>query len=192
MSDFDYDTVTQALQRIAIPADAAEIHDAISAMLCTQGRASKAHWLAAILPELARTVTEGDALAGETKQLLDELYNQISQQLATSEFAFNPLVPSDDHELGERAAALGHWCQGFLLGLQAGGVTNAQGLSTELGEIYQDFSEISQISSGELAADEEDEEAYAELYEYLKVGTILFYEEFQQPTPNVDVPPGLH
>ena len=192
MSDLDYDTVTQALQRNAIPADAAEIHGAISGILCTHGAASKAHWLATILPELTRAEAEGDALAAETKKMLDDLFNEVSTELITGEFAFNPLLPDDEHDLGERVTALGHWCQGFLMGIQQGGVTSAQGLPAELAEIYRDFSEISQINSGELAADEDDEEAYAELYEYLKVGTILFYEEYQQSPPSVDAPSGLH
>lgn len=192
MSDFNYASVTQALQRIAIPADAAEIHGAISAILCTQGEAGKAHWLAAVVPELPRAMAEGDALAGAAAQLLDDVFNEVSGELATGEFAFTLLLPDDEQDLGERVAALGHWCQGFLLGLQAAGVTNANGLAVELAEVYQDFSEISQISSSELAADEDDEEAYAELYEYLKVGAILFYEEFQQPSPSTDSPASLH
>jgi uncharacterized protein len=192
MSDFDYASVTQALQRIAIPADAAEIHGAISAILCTQGEAGRAHWLETVLPELPRAMVEGDALAGAAAHLLDAVFDEVSSELASGEFAFTLLLPDDEQDLDERVAALGHWCQGFLLGLQAGGVSNAHGLAAELAEVYQDFSEISQISSGELAADEDDEEAYAELYEYLKVGAILFYEEFQQPPPRADSPAGLH
>ncbi len=192
MSDFDYQSVTQALQRIAIPADAAEIHGAISAILCTQGEAGREHWLETVLPELPRAIAEGDALATAATQLLNDVFNEVASELATGEFAFTLLLPDDEQDLGERVAALGHWCQGFLLGLQAGGVTSANGLAVELAEVYQDFSEISQINSSELAADDDDEEAYAELYEYLKVGAILFYEEFQQPSPNEDSSSSLH
>lgn len=192
MSDIDYATVTQALQRIAVPTDAAEIHGAICAILSTQGAAGKVHWLASVLPEVARAINEGDALAAEVRRMLDDVFDQVSAELATGEFALTLLLPDDDDDLGERATALGRWCQGFLLGLQIGGVSSASGLTAELAEIYQDFAEISQISGTELTAEDDDEESYAELYEYLKVGAILFYEEFNQPSPGADSSPNLH
>lgn len=124
--------------------------------------------------------------------MLDDVFDQVSDELATGEFALTLLLPGDDDELGDRVTALGHWCQGFLLGLQIGGVSSAQGLTAELAEIYQDFTEISQISGTELTVEEDDEESYAELYEYLKVGAILFYEEFNQPSPGTDSSTNLH
>lgn len=192
MSVLDYDTINSAMQRIAIPADAAECHGAITAFISIAGTAGVPRWLGAILPELEKAVASGDALAGETQRLLESLYGQTISQMTEGEFAFVPLLPDDAKDLENRAAALGHWCQGFLLGLNACGITATSNLPVDLAEILQDFTEISQLSADVLTDSEEDEQAYAELMEYLKVGAMLFYEEFQHNLPSAPGSPHIH
>ena len=191
MSDLDYDNLTQALQRAAIPADAAEMHGAITGHICLNG-SQNAAWLELVAPDLIKAEAGGDALAGEARRMLESVYTQTIDQLTLGEFAFVPLLPDDNHELLDRATALGNWCQGFLLGLQQAGLNTARGLSTELAEVYKDFGEISQITTAELESSEDDEEAYAELHEYLKIGAILFFEEFHSAALHADNPANLH
>ncbi|MBI3563237.1 MAG: UPF0149 family protein [Gammaproteobacteria bacterium] len=178
MSELDYDTITDALRHVLIPADAAEIHGAITASLCTLGAAAKTRWQLHSLPELAKALAAGDALAEDTQRLLELLFTQTASELASGEFIFTPLLPNDDRPLEQRVIALGHWCQGFLLGLTIGGIVNAQALAEDLAEFYHDLAEISQITTLESSEEDADEQAYVELFEYLKVGAMLFYEEF--------------
>jgi uncharacterized protein len=192
MSVLDYDTINSAMQRIAIAADAAECHGAITAYICVSGTPGETRWIGAVLPELEKAVASGDALAGEAQRLFEALYTQTTLQMAEGEFAFVPLLPDDAKDLENRATALGHWCQGFLLGLNTCGITATSNLPVDLAEILQDFTEISQLSTGALSDSEEDEQAYAELMEYLKVGAMLFYEEFQHNLPSPPNSPQLH
>jgi uncharacterized protein YgfB (UPF0149 family) len=176
MSDVDYQQLTQALDRLQIVADAAECQGAISAVICLTGEDGLANWLSAHLPEIDAGLAEGNALASEAKQLIVELYQTTLGQLGQGNFDFALLMPDDEDALSVRTDALGHWCQGFLLGMRYSGVNDVGQFSGELAEILNDITEISQVTSAALDNTEEEEQSYAELVEYLRVGVMLFCE----------------
>jgi len=176
MSEIDYQHLTQALERLQIAADAAECHGALSAVICLSGADGLGAWLAAHFPEIEAGVAEGNALAGEARQLIVELYRTTLGQLGQGNLEYALLMPDDDDSLSLRTDALGHWCQGFLLGLRYSGVNDPAQFSGELAEILEDIGEISQVNSGSLENTEEEEQSYMELVEYLRVGVMLFCE----------------
>jgi len=179
MSDPDYQSITNALQRLDTAADAAECHGAISAVVCLLGATGFDTWLAMHFPQLQAAAAQGDALAKEAQALLSALYQSVVDELGNGRFSYHLFMPMDDTTLEERADALGHWCQGFLLGLRYSGVTDTSRFSGELAEILADITEISQVSSVALDNTEEEERSYAELVEYLRVGVMLFNETLQ-------------
>jgi uncharacterized protein YgfB (UPF0149 family) len=179
MSAVDYQELTQALQRLQIAADAAECQGAMSAVICLLGEAGLASWLAAHFPEIDAAITGGNALAGETKQLIVDLYQTTLGQLGQGNFEYSLLMPDDEDSLHVRTDALGHWCQGFLLGLRYSGVNNTAQFTGELAEILDDITEISQVTSEALEGTEEEEQSYTELVEYLRVGVMLFCENLR-------------
>ena len=179
MSDFDYNLVSAALGRLEISADASECQGAISAVVCLTGTSGLEPWLAAHFPEIEEAAGTGNALARETKQLLSDLYHHVHDQLHSGEFNYELLMPDESDALELRTHALSHWCQGFLLGLRYGGVTDINKFSGELAEILQDITEISQVSGNGLENNEEEEQSYTELVEYLRVGVMLFFETLQ-------------
>jgi uncharacterized protein YgfB (UPF0149 family) len=101
---------------------------------------------------------------------------------------FEPLLPDDDSPLGARADALSLWCQGFLYGLGSGTTADPARVSTEAGEIIRDFTEITHVG---VEADEENEEnevAFAEVVEFVRVGVQLLFVELapargEEPEP---------
>jgi len=176
MSDVDYQQLTQALERLQIAADAAECQGALSAVICLTGEAGLASWLPAHFPEIEAGVAEGNALAGEAKQLIVDLYQNTLGQLGQGTLDYTLLMPDDEDSLQERTDALGHWCQGFLLGMRYSGVDDPGLFTGELAEILDDIREISQVTSDALENTEEEEQSYMELVEYLRVGVMLFCE----------------
>lgn len=107
-------------------------------------------------------------------------------QLADSQLSMRLLLPDDGASLTERTDALCQWCQGFLVGLASGGVTNFDNLPGSVPEFVKDVLTISQATAvGDEggSGDEEDETAFAELVEYLRVGTQLVYDELAALTP---------
>lgn len=181
MSDFDYQSITSALQRLEIAADAAECHGAMSSVICLTGEAGLQPWLSAHFPEIEHAIAEGNALAGETRQLIAELYQQVLQQLQRGQFDYELLMPEDTESLAMRTEALANWCQGFLLGLRCSGVSDISKFNGDLAEILEDITEISQVSGGGLEDTEEEERSWTELVEYLRVGVMLFCETLQAP-----------
>jgi uncharacterized protein YgfB (UPF0149 family) len=176
MPDVDYQHLTQALERLQIAADAAECQGAASAVICLTGGDGLASWISDHFPELDAGVAEGNALANEAREMIVELYQTTLAQLGQGNFDYALLMPGDEESLYLRTDALGHWCQGFLLGLRYVGVADTTRFSGELAEILQDITEISQVTSEALENTEEEEQSYTELVEYLRVGVMLFCE----------------
>ena len=183
----DYDEINDALQGQSAQFDAAEFHGQLCGLLCTHDRLQMDDWLRLSLPE-----HDAMTLSAVTHELFQELleYSQVS--LSGEEFGFQLLLPDDTAGLGARVEALGSWCQGFLLGISHAGVSDIQSLPGELPEIVKDFLNISQAESFELDDEEEDEAAYMELVEYVRIGVQLFYEELRGQQEAEAIPPGTH
>lgn len=179
MNAVDYQDLTRALERLQVAADAAECQGAMSAVACLTGEAGLPGWLTAHFPEIESGVAEGDALAAETRQMISDLYRLTLEQLDQGNFDYALLMPDDDEPLTVRTDALSHWCQGFMLGLRFSGVDDPSQFSGEMAEILGDIQEISQVSSATLEDNEEEEQSYTELVEYLRVGVMLFCENLR-------------
>ena len=82
----------------------------------------------------------------------------------------------DEAPIAERAGALVDWCRGFLGGLGLSGSLAHEGLTGDAGEVLADLGRIAatELRHGEA---EDDEEAYAEVVEYVRVGVLLVHGE---------------
>jgi uncharacterized protein YgfB (UPF0149 family) len=163
------------LQRVLVQSraltDAAEAHGTLVGSLCAS-RCSLGDWLAEILPE-------GRAEAHATESLR-EVFESTSGSLVEGALAFAPLLPADDAPIGDRTVALGEWCQGFLYGLGTGvAVPEVTQLPGEAGEVLRDMTEITRVDVDPDDDPESNEEAYAELVEFVRVGVQLLYEHLQ-------------
>lgn len=176
MQEFDYDDISSALERVGIAANGAECHGSVSATACMNGSGGFQLWFESYLEELQDSVNEGDALAKESFDLMQLLYQKVCHQLQKGEFEYDLLLPDDEVALEIRTEAMAHWCQGFLMGLRYSGVADFNTFKGELGEIIDDIVEISQMSAGQLEYSEEEEKSFSELTEYLRAGVMLFYE----------------
>lgn len=158
------------LQRVLVQqralTDAAEAHGTLVGALCSMS-CSLDDWMAEILPE-GRADRAGAAS-------LRAIFDSTCGSLGDGNLAFEPLLPADDTPIGERTAALGEWCQGFLYGLGTGCVPDPAGMQTEAAEVLRDLTEISQVDVDLAEDDETNEEAYAELVEFVRVGVQLIY-----------------
>jgi uncharacterized protein len=151
--------------------DAAEAHGTLAGALCTASTYRFEDWLQEILPEgRAQDISTG-ALRG--------LYFVTTETLTGAEMSFEPLLPEDAQPLDERAAALSQWCVGFLYGLGSGAIEDLSKLPGEVGEVVRDFDELTRVGVGTGESDEENESAYVELVEFVRVGVQLVFEELE-------------
>ena len=113
--------------------------------------------------------------------------------LRGDELEFAPLLPDDDSPLAERTIAMAQWCQGFLYGFGVSTADQSSGqvsgkrdskLSPEIREVLHDFAQLARATVGEVEPTEEDENDYAEIVEYLRVGAQLIHDELQRGKPS--------
>lgn len=181
----DYEAVAEAIERLGGQHEPAEVHGTLTGLLCANEQAPAELWL----QHLFASLDDGDLLAAEAVATLRRLHAATSRQLSDPSCEFRLLLPDDDASLDARVHALGEWCQGFLAGLSLGGIKDFRPLPEDAREIVEDIVEIARAdSSYTFSGSEEDENAYAELMEYLRVGVLLVNEEIQ-PT---QAPPVLN
>jgi len=158
----------------------AECHGILCALLAVQSQPTAERWLSEILPEVVVSATSGDALARETAQHLIDLFQSTQEQLASRSFSLDLLLPDDNELLANRTEALASWCRGFLYGLGLSGIGDISRLPDDLPEILLDMEKISHADDYAAQDDEEeDERAFAELVEYVRLGAMMLNEEFQ-------------
>ena len=185
----EFDSLIQQVKGDLPPA---ECQGVLCALLAVQSKPTAELWLAEILPDLIPSATSGDALARQTVQEMIHLFQMTQKQLASGSFDFAMLLPDDDDNLGSRTAALGDWCRGFLYGLGLSGIGDIDRLPDDLPELLQDMEKISHADDYAAQDNEEDEHAFTELVEYVRVGVMMLNEEFQNLHQASDTSPQTH
>lgn len=137
------------------------------------------HLKSGITPDLLNLIEPGaDASDGRFTQLNDllyDLYRENSEILFESKEGFDVLLPDDDEGMGTRVEGLATWSKGFVLGLLYNNRFDVDQLPENGAEITRDLMQIAEAAAG---ADNEQEEdwAFTELHEYVKVGAQLIFE----------------
>ena len=195
-TQIDHSELDAALRRCGASWDAAQTHGLLSGRLAVAGGDSGFGWLSQVL----EGTDTSDALRSECEVMLGNLFETTYRQLSERQSEFEPLLPDDSDPTAVRAAALAHWCEGFLHGLVSsdhGDALKQRLASDPLADIIRDMLQITRATVDEGSDEESDEEAYAELVEYLRVAAQLTYEElveFRRPAVQGDVtdPGALH
>ena len=170
MSEIRFKDFEDVLAAAGSMADAAEAHGSLCGALCSMAPYRMQDWLNEILPD-------GTALSDESAAMIERGFSATATSFGEQGMEFEPLLPDDEEPLNGRANALALWCTGFLYGLGTGQVSDLEGLNGEVGEIVRDFTEISRATGDEAEADESNEQAYAELVEFIRVAAQVVFEE---------------
>lgn len=169
MSGVNFSELEGVLAAAGCGADAAQCHATLTGLLCA-GPVLPQDWPAQIAGG-----GDDDATCREALTRLEKI---VRAELGGGEMAFDLALPDDNEPLTTRAAALARWCQGFIVGLTLGGVETGRPLPGDVGEVVSDFSTLAQATHDGVA-EEDDEQAYAELCEFVRVGAQLVFEELR-------------
>ena len=161
----DYALVRELLDRTAPDISPALLHGVLSGFLCSGGEFD-----AELLPQLIQVPVP--AVVGE---LAEGLAARAQEALVSEDFVFEPLLPDDDSPLGERLAALSHWCDWFALGFAAGFMRPQSELGAEHCEILDDFAQVAAVDSADADAGVQEETDFMELVEYVRIGSISLF-----------------
>lgn len=157
--------IDDASRSLGLGMDAPELHGALCGWLAGGGDDGPG-WLGKLLVDAdLPAIVEGSAL--------DRMAKASAAQLEDQGFEFALLLPDDDAGLAERSGALFEWCRGFLgaFGLAAG---KDPPLSEESREALTDIARLAAASPQD-DGDEEDEQALAEIEEFVRVATLLLH-----------------
>lgn len=179
----DFDSLQAALDRVDAETGAAEGHGSLCGMLALNSSIDVSAWIDTMLEK----GDPGDALVREARDMLLALYEETQRELNDSNLGFSLLLPDEDEPLEERVRALAAWCQGFLYGLAMAGFQAGPDVPEDSADFLKDIGEIAKASF-DVRPGDEDEVAYSEVSEYVRMGVLLVSEELQ---PNKS-PPRLH
>ena len=169
----NYHAVQSALADVRAPMDAAEAQGMLCGMLTASLHVDAAQWIARVL--------DGTEPRGEpAHRVLEQLaltFQETRQGLEDSNLQFDLLLPGDDEPLSNRAEALGAWCSGFLFGVGSESAPAEALVAGEGREALAGLAEIARVDSE--AAEGSDEDAYAELVEFVRVAALMVREQVQ-------------
>lgn len=160
----NYAELEDLLRQLGAPIGASECHGFICAQVCMNETADRRSWRECL-------GVEGD----ELETALTRISEEAAGELASPDFAFELMLPTDEATLGLRADALAQWCRGFLFGLGNGGLTEA-GLTGDCRELVEDMERISRARS---ELEQGEEFALMELIEFVRVGAMSVYQELR-------------
>ena len=158
-----------------VQAHASELHGVLSGLVCAGFEFEDTSYIA-MLNDL---FNEGDNFPNPVKSALKKMYSELWSNILDDSYGFNLLLPDDDDSMAERGNALSIWVQGFNLGfgLQQ---KDKPVLSEEVKEVLTDFGEIANLSD-EMDEDEDTEQAFFEISEYVRISALLCFSELATP-----------
>lgn len=146
-----------------------ELHGLMTAIMVACHPTDEAGWTA-LLEELSFAIPEQKAM-----QLLTEYAEDVSFALKDQDdaYAYEPLVPDDEHDLSERFMALKDWAGGFITGL---GVVDMV-FGEDEHEQIADLAKIASIRPDENEEFTGDEEEYLYLFEFARMVPVSLYRK---------------
>ncbi|MEY3219481.1 MAG: hypothetical protein RIT27_838 [Pseudomonadota bacterium] len=166
-----YAKLQSALQETTSLIELSELHGFFTGLLCFKQKI--------VLTDWQFQLGEASELSESNEQainLFQKLLDATREQLKSTEFEFILLLPPDDALLSQRLQALQDWCQGFLYGVGVGKPKNDHFTLIEQ-EFISDVSTFSQRLLNDCVENNDNENAYVELVEYLRAGVFNLYEE---------------
>lgn len=163
-----FDTLSEALNDTTRKLHAAEVHGLLSGLICGKPHEISTAW---------ETLITSPEDQPKVHQVLTALYHSTRSQLVDFLFEFDLVLPEDSVQLSARAESLALWVQGFLTGLKLADVPLTGREASDLTEALNDLIEIAQMNYEQVLETEEDEQAFAELVEYVRMVVVFVYQE---------------
>ncbi len=175
------EAIEKVLGLLNVKQSASEVHGNICGFLCV-GDLDKAQ---AYIQSLLTSV-DVEKFEKEIKSLVS-LFKTSFEQMGTMSFDFHLLIPDDDAPLKTRSQSLGLWCYGFSEGILQAGVEVEQLHSEEARDALFHITEIANLDYDEVSVTEEDEKAYMEVYEYVRMSVLMIHTELTKKPVSIEV-----
>jgi len=176
----DFSLVQAIITTENIQSHASEIHGVLTGLVCAGLTFEEQNYI----DMLNDLFNNGEGFPNSVKGTIKQMYSELWADILDDSFVFQLMLPDDDDSIVERGHALGKWVQGFNLGfgLQQ---KNIPVTSNEVKEVLTDFAEIANLSD-EMEEDEDTEQAYFEISEYVRISALLCFTELGSSPTTVD------
>lgn len=168
-----FDPLAASLMSCGVHHGPSELHGVICGLLSTGAGGVDGELLGVLA---AHAELSGQWPADLAEQLL-ALRDLAREGMAEETMDLTLLLPDDSDELGNRVAALGQWCEGFLVGFGTGsaGTRDAE-LPAGLQEAISDLAAVSQVALPDDSGDDE-ERMLEEIIEHCRVAALTVFTE---------------
>ncbi len=136
-----------------------ELHGLLTGIVCITQAPTGDEW-----QQILATL-EIPALEQQILEILTDEAEDIAHALSEDELDYLPLLPDDEHVLADRVQALADWCAGVVLGF---GLASGHIREDEM-ELIEHLQDVAAVEFDESDDDEEGEESYQELYEFVRL-----------------------
>tara|TARA_B100001540_G_scaffold152092_1_gene134705 strand:+ start:1047 stop:1634 length:588 start_codon:yes stop_codon:yes gene_type:complete len=179
---FDFEELADHLFEQGAPCSPAQLHGCLSGLLAAGADGSDEYGLDATGQALELT------LHGELAVRVMQLYRATGAALGDEAFGFHPLLPDDATDIQLRTRSLAQWCEAFLTGI-AHGASAAVNWSEQGREILEDIAAMAQAEVGEEESEDEAEDSYLEIVDYLRFAVLNLYMEHAEAPQDRGRPP---
>ncbi|TVP54910.1 MAG: YecA family protein [Halomonadaceae bacterium] len=182
---FDFDLWADLHLRHSAINHPSELHGLLSGQLAAGERLSPERWEHLVCEHLGaeQLLPEMGTELPSPKVLLQGFYDRSLRALQSESMDFRLLLPGDSAPLSQRLEALGSWVRGFLEGMARAAGEGLNDAPQDVRELIKDFVAISQIEIDE--DDTEDgEKELSEVIEYVRIGVLNVFAEFNRPAPD--------
>ncbi|SOB77803.1 hypothetical protein SAMN04488490_3631 [Marinobacter sp. LV10R510-11A] len=167
-----------------------ELHGALCGRMATGARLEEPEWLFMVCEHMGLP----ESAAGEGESLtvfMNEAYERALAFLKSEDMGFYPLLPDDDYAIDQRLEALVAWVRGFLEGMALSAGESLGEAPQEIRELMEDMVAISQVSEDQDPGDE-GEQQFLEIVEYIRLGALAVFTEFNPPEKPASQTQTLH
>lgn len=175
----DFDWLANVYNRQGAINHPSELHGLLLGEITGGIKRTANDFLAQVLEHMGVDELNVAAQANVVEDLL-AFYSQVSEGIDKDSSSFTLLLPDDDYVLSERLEAMVLWVRGFLEGIAVSASERLNSASKDLEEILKDLVEICQLDP-RVEPTEEGEREFFEVVEYVRVGVLNLYAEFNQP-----------
>ena len=170
--------MNRVLEKLQLNDHPSQLHGLICGYICANEKKEAPEW-----DVFFSRVKKNKKLADLFVQLYESSYHQLTE----FSFDFSLLLPTDDENINLRAESLGLWCQGFLSALRQANVPIENRDPSEVTDALEDILEIAQLNFGDIGENEEDEAAYYELVEHVRLSVLMIFQELQPHSYHDDI-----
>ncbi len=168
-----------------------ELHGLLLGQLAGGQRLDEQSWLAMVIEHMGVEQLDTEKQPGVLDDL-NSLYEHVDQEIEQDSSSFVLFLPDDEYALTERLEALALWVRGFLEGIALAANEELAKVDEELQEILRDLIQISQLDE-RVSANESAEREFFEICEYVRIGVLNLYAEFNEPAESEEQrKPTLH